>query len=115
VELYKHELSQKPNAVNMRNWLREKREAALARLGGKCVRCGFSDPRALQFDHVRGDGTLDQKNAPNGRTGRTRRVQLGTTYKRIADGKDDGRYQILCANCNWIKRAEKEEHLTRIA
>ncbi len=25
-------------------------------MGNKCVKCGFSDPRALQIDHINGDG-----------------------------------------------------------
>jgi hypothetical protein len=28
--------------------------------------------------------------------------------KRILAGEGDGRYQLLCANCNWIKRFERE-------
>jgi hypothetical protein len=25
-----------------------------------------------------------------------------------------GRYQLLCANCNWIKRYENREHYPRV-
>src|SRR5208337_653991 len=30
-------------------------------LGNKCVRCGFSDPRALQIDHINGGGCKEIK------------------------------------------------------
>ena len=71
-------------------------------LGGKCVRCGFDDYRALQIDHVHGNGAKD-------------RAKYRTTYSyhkailnKIKAGSKD--YQLLCANCNWIKRFEKKEH-----
>lgn len=66
-------------------------------LGGTCARCGFDDIRALQVDHIDGGG-LQEVSA------------IGTyqIYKRIADGATDG-YQVLCANCNWIKRYENNE------
>lgn len=74
-------------------------------LGDKCVNCGFSDKRALQFDHINGDGFKDQKN---------RNV---THYKKIVLSIQSGekRFQILCCNCNWIKRVEnKEYHVGKI-
>jgi hypothetical protein len=74
------------------------RDAALAALGGCCARCGFSDKRALQIDHVDGGGAVERRTkAPV------------TLYKEIAAGGSEG-YQILCANCNWIKRHENAEH-----
>lgn len=65
-------------------------------LGHACARCGFSDLRALQIDHVNGDGAKER--------GRNQAF-----YKRIL-ADDGGRYQILCANCNWIKRHEEGTH-----
>ena len=78
------------------------RAAVLAGLGGKCVRCGFEDVRALQIDHVAGDGHLRRK------------IQYpASEYREIlqriqAEG-DLSAWQLLCANCNWIKRAENGE------
>lgn len=70
-------------------------------MGGRCVRCGFSDIRALQVDHVNGHG----------------RRELATVTSRNAYYKTvlahPERYQLLCANCNWIKRAENAEHRWR--
>jgi hypothetical protein len=76
------------------------RKEVLSMLGDKCVRCGFSDPRALQIDHIHGGGRKDRK-AKDG--------THPSYYKKVLDLKGIG-YQLLCANCNWIKRYENNEH-----
>jgi hypothetical protein len=84
-----------------RNYARTLHREVLQLLGGKCARCGFSDPRALQIDHVNGDGCTD---------GRTR--QNKEFLRRwIRRHPEEARrfYQVLCANCNWIKRDEEGE------
>jgi hypothetical protein len=75
------------------------RLAILAFMGGKCVRCGFADPRALQVDHVRAGGRNDREPTNNG----------AIVLKRVMDPKNAGKFQLLCANCNWIKRYENNE------
>jgi hypothetical protein len=78
------------------------RDEIFAKLGCRCVRCGFADRRALQIDHVNGDGYLELR----------RKLNTFKYLKRvIADKK--GRYQILCANCNWINRHEQGEQPNR--
>ena len=69
----------------------EYRLKAIELLGGMCNRCGFNDVRALQFDHINNDGAEER-----------RCVSLGVYYHSIMAGRDD--IQVLCANCNWIKR-----------
>ena len=68
-------------------------------LGGKCVKCGFNDIRALQIDHVNGGGLKESRKIGN--------------YKMYLNIINDEtircNYQILCANCNWIKRYENKE------
>ncbi len=59
-------------------------------LGSKCAECGQKDERVLQIDHRYSDG-----NKERGLT----RTQL---YKKVE--KNPRRYQLLCANHNWIKR-----------
>lgn len=106
-----NEAQRKRLTYTQRVWARRWREEAIRVLGGCCARCAFSDPRALQFDHVNGDGYLDVRPS-DAAGGRQRKSQaLGTYYKRIAEQREPGRFQLLCANCNWIKRAENEEHL----
>jgi len=73
------------------------RMAVVEKLGGCCVKCGFSDDRALQLDHINGGGKKD-------RIHRSWQVM----YKEIISGKDTS-IQLLCANCNWIKRFENRE------
>ena len=68
------------------------------KLGDKCIRCGFSDKRALQIDHVNGGGNKEHAEVKNA---------ASFLKKVLAD--ESGTYQILCANCNWIKRHERYE------
>ena len=74
-----------------------KRREFLDTLGGECQRCGFSDWRALQIDHVNSNGHLE----------RAENLGQSEYYRRILANPDD--YMILCANCNWIKRYENGE------
>jgi len=73
-------------------------------LGGKCVRCGFNDYRALQIDHIYGGGTREI-----GRYGYLKDPRK--LLEKIKQEKD--KYQLLCANCNWIKRYENKENATK--
>ena len=75
------------------------KEQVYDKLGHVCCRCGFADKRALQIDHVFGGGNQEHAEIKNPHT---------YLKKVIAD--TEGQYQILCANCNWIKRMEQKEH-----
>ena len=66
--------------------------------GAYCKRCGFSDIRALQIDHIDGHGNQDPVVRKHGET----------YYRRILREGGAG-LQVLCANCNWIKRYENHE------
>ncbi|SRR6266404_479913 len=70
----------------------------LRALGGKCARCGFSDWRALQVDHVDGFPEV--------------RLRRDALYRDIRLSIHLGikKYQCLCANCNQIKKYENNEH-----
>lgn len=73
----------------------ERKLLAYKKLGNKCADCNFSDIRALQIDHKDDDGKNDR--------------MLGNRaafYQKVIEDTT-GRYQLLCANCNWIKRHEK--------
>lgn len=75
----------------------KKKKEVFEKLGNCCFRCGFSDPRALQIDHVSGAGSVE------------RRSLNGIPYlNKVLKVIDAGAYQLLCANCNWIKRSESE-------
>jgi len=80
---------------------RDLRLEILQLLGGICVRCGFEDIRALQVDHIHGGGVKERKLMNS--IGRWELYLL----KEIKKGSK--KYQLLCANCNWIKRFENDE------
>jgi len=63
-----------------------------------CMRCGFSDMRALQFDHIDSDGSKHRKIK-----------HAICLYLDIVRKRNSVPVQILCANCNWIKRHENNE------
>ena len=89
--------------VYSRDANRNLRQQTLEKLGSVCVICGFSDYRALQIDHIDGGGSQDRKNIGN------RNLFLREVLK-----DNNNKYQLLCANCNWIKRFEQNEHGKRI-
>lgn len=87
-----------------------KKILAYAVLGNKCTRCDWTDIRALQIDHINGDGYKYRQRSPT--TGKKLCPGLGNIYTQIIEGSSD--YQILCANCNWIKRVENGETKKRM-
>ena len=86
----------------MRNYARKRRKKAVAKLGGECKHCGMTDIRCLQVDHINGGGT--KENRTIGTNGIIRKVNRG-----------ESGYQLLCANCNWIKKHEQNESRTRLS
>lgn len=80
-------------------WRQRTKKAIHDLLGGKCVRCGFEDSRALQIDHVNGGGAEEVKAT-------TGNYQVMILRSILSGSK---KYQLLCANCNWIKRVERNE------
>ena len=89
--------------VKMQRKQREARARVLAMFGDRCVRCGFGDLRALQIDHVHADGS-DHKRRSRNAIHRNHAYYWGV-LQSLRRGED--RYQVLCANCNWIKRDEE--------
>ena len=68
----------------------------------KCACCGFSDIRALQIDHINGGGMEHRRSIGIKNGGITFYLWL------IRNGFPEG-FQVLCANCNWIKRSKNKE------
>jgi hypothetical protein len=67
------------------------------KLGNKCVRCGFSDNRGFQVDHINGGGHKQR--------GIMNAVKF---FKYVLNHLEE--FQLLCANCNQIKRIENKEN-----
>lgn len=88
----------------------ETRKKAIAHFGGRCQNpeCrvvnddgtrGCTDERCLQIDHVNSDGKVD----------RTRFTRNMRSFYNHVMRDTTGSYQLLCSNCNWIKRSTHEE------
>lgn len=84
------------------------RDAAFRKLGDRCSNpaCqwlnpdgsrGCVDRRCLQFDHIVGGGNTERKQGK------------GTWFVVQDVLRTIGKYQLLCANCNWIKRCMNNE------
>lgn len=84
---------------NNRKW----RKLLIEQMGGKCCQCGFSDIRALQIDHINGGGHKERDNAHH--------YGNGSFWKKVLESvmNNEGKYQLLCANCNWIKKYTNNE------
>lgn len=67
----------------------------------KCKRCGFYDIRALTIDHINGEGFKHKKEL--GSAG-------NTMYRWIKKHNYPPGFQVLCMNCQFIKRCENNEN-----
>lgn len=87
------------------------RAQVFATLGGRCTSptCqwlneegsrGCTDPRCLQIDHKDGGGYRATQKAGN---------NYAHLKEIAADPEIHEHYQLLCANCNWIKRHVNRE------
>jgi hypothetical protein len=82
-------------------------------LGGQCANPyglhdkSFTDIRCLQIDHINGDGAKERMKivGPYRKCCSQYYVHI---LRQIKLGSKD--YQLLCANCNWIKRWENKEY-----
>jgi predicted Zn-ribbon and HTH transcriptional regulator len=70
-----------------------------------CVRCGYSDVRALQFDHINGNGRKSLIQDFKQPSLRDKILNYYIMNPELAKKT----FQVLCANCNWIKRHDKNE------
>ena len=71
-------------------------------LGGKkCVQCGYDNPLGLQIDHIFSDGAHDRRTIGTSRE----LIIYYVKHPELAINK----LQILCANCNQIKRHTHDE------
>lgn len=79
--------------------LKQHRKEALESIGDlKCQSCNIDDYRVLVIDHLYGGGNVERK-ALN---------SVVKFYKLVKEQPE--RYQILCHNCNYLKRIDNNEH-----
>jgi hypothetical protein len=100
-----HPRSPEELRITERKYMHNLRLRIFHLLRDECIHCSFSDWRALQIDHIHGNGYKERKQFPS-----TKMFYLHVLSQIKAGSKD---YQLLCANCNWIKRYENEEHKPR--
>jgi hypothetical protein len=85
------------------NLLKLKTEVLIHYGNGKCacVKCGYSDIRALSIDHINGYGNHHR---------RTDGLGGGTdTYRWLKKNNYPNGYQTLCMNCQFLKKVENKE------
>jgi hypothetical protein len=83
-------------ATNYNKKYSEVKEKVFQMFGSKCKRCKETDKRVLQLDHINGGGTKERK-------------KTNSLNRYVRALKDPSKYQMLCANCNIIKKHENEE------
>jgi hypothetical protein len=86
-------------AEDVKRSIAKLRAEVIAMFGGKCMKCGYHRHiAALQVDHIDGGGTKQ-------------RMQFGNSTNEWRHIRDNGTagYQLLCANCNLIKKYENGE------
>lgn len=113
VKLYKERIKADPARLQVyldkqRAWSKEYRAKVKYRVLSlysrgepKCAQCGELRIACLSIDHIQGDGA-EHKKLIGGKTG----TQF---YLYIEENYDPDRYQVLCMNCQWIKREENRE------
>lgn len=91
--------------INHKKWANNLKEEVLAYYSNKnkpsCKRCGFSDIRALSIDHINGGGRKHFLQIKGGGT----RIYQWLRSHNYPEG-----YQVLCMNCQFIKKLENHEN-----
>ena len=70
-----------------------------------CVKCGFTDIRALSIDHVHGREYNENTQRKRGE----KTTPASDFYRKLKREFYPTGYQTLCMNCQWIKRHENFE------
>jgi len=89
--------------LNQAKYKKKIRQSLINMLGGECIQCGFRDYRALQIDHIGGGGSSGKRRKLGG--------YHYTEYKKYTENPElaNKEIQVLCANCNYIKRYTHKE------
>jgi hypothetical protein len=61
----------------------------------RCKKCGFDNLNALSIDHIKGGGSRHRKKLNTSGIG---------FYRWLRDNKYPSGFQVLCMNCQWLKR-----------
>lgn len=99
--------------IMQKGWSKKRREKLrleiIKLLGGQCANPyglhneSFTDFRCLQVDHINRKAKHREEFGTTGSE-----MYLRFVIQQLKAGSKD--YQLLCANCNWIKRYENKEY-----
>lgn len=76
-------------------YYRKLKTTAIQAYGGKCVNCGEKNLEFLQIDHIHGNGNKHRRSI-------AKSIYVWLKHNNFPNG-----FQVLCANCNWIKHIKK--------
>ena len=82
----------------------ELKAEVIARYGGQCACCGEASLCFLTIDHVHNDG-----NEHRGSQGRMKGASI-YRWLKTEGFPQDGRFQVLCYNCNCAKQHDRDGH-----
>jgi hypothetical protein len=68
-----------------------------------CAKCNFNDVRALTIDHMNDDGA-DHREAIRKELGRVSKIGAEAQYYWLVDNNFPQGFQVLCHNCQHIKK-----------
>lgn len=72
------------------------RTSVKIKLGSKCIKCGNSDMRVLEINHINGGGCKEYKSK-----------YYSKVFQEILDGKREGEFNLRCANCHILYEHER--------
>ncbi len=70
--------------------------------GNQCQNCGITDIRVLVLDHINGGGEKERKT-----------VSMMKAYRLALLPENHHKYQLLCHNCNHLKRIRNCEDIRK--
>lgn len=73
-----------------------------------CARCGYNNPDALFLDHIDHNGGEQRKQLFGSVNGGGTRFYIWLFKEGLPPG-----FQVLCANCNWLKEIERRRDARR--
>jgi len=86
--------------INARKAYHKRRMTALLTLrdSAECFHCFTSDLRLLSIDHIQDNGSEERR--------KLKRAEIFRKIIKMGREEASKEYQILCRNCNWLKRLE---------
>jgi hypothetical protein len=82
--------------------------------GFQCAGCGFTDPRCLSLDHVEDNGAEHRRQLQK-QFGQTQLFVGRAIYAWLRKNNYPPGFQVLCMNCQWIKKFEAAKKLLKVA